>query len=256
MPTRNSDKDWEQFGRIDPYHAVATKEQYRKENLSDSALAEFFASGKQQCDDVFRIIHTYLAPGFRPTRTLEFGCGVGRMVIPFAERCPHVVGVDVSESMLVEAQKNCAQREISNVEFIRGDDDLTGVSGSFDFIHSHVVLQHIPTKRGERITKHLIERLQAGGVAVLHFAYSTDKSWLRRAIQWVRKTIPGTHNVLNLLEGKAFGYPLMQGNRYSLNTIFRLLQANGCDHSYVRFTSYPANYGVILFFQKTPFPSL
>lgn len=48
----------------------------------------------------------------------------------------------------------------------------------------------------------------------------------------------------------------MQGNRYRLNTIFHLLQTNGCGHVYVRFTSYPENYGVMLFFQKKALPSL
>ncbi|MEO8464796.1 MAG: class I SAM-dependent methyltransferase [Gammaproteobacteria bacterium] len=256
MLTNNSDKDWEHLGKIDAYHAVATKEQYRKGNLNADTFSEFFESGRRQCDTVFEIVEQHLAAGFRPMRTLEFGCGVGRMLIPLAERCPHVVGVDVSESMLVEAKRKCEERGITNVELVRGDDELRGVSGDFDFIHSHVVLQHIPTKRGERITARLVELLRPGGVAVLHFAYATEKSRLRRSIPWMRKSVPAVHGVLNLLEGKAFGYPLMQSNRYNLNTIFRLLQAKGCDHSYVRFTSYPANYGVILFFQKTALPSL
>jgi len=66
----------------------------------------------------------------------------------------------------------------------------------------------------------------------------------------MRKSIPGVHGVLNLLDGTAFDYPQMQGNRYNLNTIFRMLQANGCADLYVRFTNYPGNYGVILFFRK------
>lgn len=256
MFTTNSDDHWERLAKVDAYYAVATKDQYRKERLDNDAFVEFFNSGNQQCDHIFRIIHAYLAPEFRPTRTLEFGCGVGRMLIPFARICPEVVGVDVSDSMLLEAKRNCEQRGISNIEFVKGDDGLTRVSGTFDFVHSHVVLQHIPTTRGERITKNLIDRLREGGVAVLHFAYSTEKSRLKRAVPWMRKTIPGVHNVLNLLQGKPFGYPLMQSNRYRLNSIFRLLQANGCDHCYVRFTSYPANYGVVLFFQKKAFPTL
>ena len=102
----------------------------------------------------------------------------------------------------------------------------------------------------------LIDRLQEGGVGVLHFAYETEKSKVRRLIPWTRKTIPFVHNMFNLLEGRQFSYPLMQGNRYPLNSILRLLQTKSCDSLYARFTNYPGNYGVILFFQKVALVSI
>ena len=254
---RNSDLDWEQFAKIDAYYAVATKDQYHKSNLDDKVVAQFFKSGEEQVDQVLQIIDAHLVPGFRPQRALDFGCGVGRLVVPLGGLCQSVVGVDVSVSMLVEAKKNCKMRGISNVELIQGDDELTRVPpGPFDFINSHVVFQHIPVKRGLRIAELLIDRLQEGGVGVLHFAYETEKPKMRRVIPWTRKTIPFAHNIFNLIEGKQFSYPLMQGNRYSLNSILRLLQAKRCDHLYTRFTSYPGNYGVILFFQKVTLASI
>jgi len=251
MLTTKSDKHWECFGRIDPYYAVATHERYHKDNLNEDALKEFFESGQHHIEEIFKVIHTQLVPGFRPVRAIDFGCGVGRLVVPLAAMCTSVVGVDVSEYMLLEAKRNCESRGISNVDLVRGDDKLTRVLGSFDFINSHVVFQHIPTRRGEQLLKGLIDRLQGGGVGVLHFTYSTDRSWIGRAIRWTRKSIPGAHGVLNLLQGRAFDYPLMQSNLYHLNTIFGILQANGCTDMYVRFTDYPGNYGVSLFFKKT-----
>jgi 2-polyprenyl-3-methyl-5-hydroxy-6-metoxy-1,4-benzoquinol methylase len=256
MPVKNSDRDWERFARLDPYYAVTTQETYHKENLSDRTLGEFFESGERHIEEIFRLLHTHFVPDFHPRRALDFGCGVGRLVIPLAARCSSVVGVDVSETMLSEAQENCARRGISNVEFVLGDDALTRVQGSFDFVNSHVVFQHIPVPRGERLVKELIDRMRENGVGVLHFAYSTEKSWLRRSIPWARRSIPGVHNVLNLVQGRAFDYPLMQAHRYHLNTIFRLLQAHGCDHSYLRFTSYPGYSGVIILFQRTTLASL
>jgi ubiquinone/menaquinone biosynthesis C-methylase UbiE len=248
---RNSDLDWELFAKIDPYYAVATKDQYHKSNLDDAVVVQFFESGKEQVDHVLQIIDAHLAPGFRPQRALDFGCGVGRLVVPLGTLCQSVVGVDVSISMLAEAKKNCDMHGISNVELILGDDELSRVpSGPFDFIISHVVLQHIPVKRGLRMAELLIDRLQEDGVGVLHFSYETEKSKVRRLIPWARKTIPFVHNIFNLIEGKQLSYPLMQGNRYPLNSILRLLQDKHCDSVYVRFTNYPGNYGVILFFKK------
>lgn len=187
---KSSDKDWEQFAKIDAYYAVATQERYRKENLDSEAIASFFESGRCQLAEVLEIVCAHLVPDFRPMRALDFGCGVGRMIIPMARVCRSVVGVDVSPSMLAEAKKNCEERGASTVVLVLGDDALTRVSGAFDFVHSHVVFQHIPTDRGERIAARLIGLLQADGVGVLHFTYSTEKSRIRRAIPWIRRRYP------------------------------------------------------------------
>jgi len=124
MLTRNTDKDWECFATSDPYYAVATHEKFHRDNLNEDVRREFFEVGQRHVEQIFKIIHTYFASGFRPSRALDFGCGVGRLVVPLAELCRSVVGVDVSESMLLEAKINCDRRGISNVDFIRGDDEL------------------------------------------------------------------------------------------------------------------------------------
>ena len=249
--TVKPDKNWESFGRNDPYYAVATHDKFHRDKLNDDALREFFSVGRRHVTEVFEIVHKHFAPQFRPLRALDFGCGVGRLMIPLSERCTSVIGVDVSEAMLLEAKRNCERREISNVDFIKGDDELSRLEGSFDFINSHVVFQHIPRKRGEKLVRVLINRLQLGGIGVLHFAYSTESSWIRRVLRGMRKSIPGIHGVLNLLHGKPFDYPQMQGNCYRLDRIFRLLEANDCGDLYVHFTNYGGYYGAILFFQKT-----
>jgi SAM-dependent methyltransferase len=250
MLTTNTDKNWARFGATDPYYAVATHERFHRDQLNEDTLREFFEIGLNHITEVFKLIHNHFVPGFRPARGLEFGCGVGRLVIPLAKLCVSVVGVDVSEAMLREAKNNCDERGIANVDFVKGDDELTGVRGSFDFINSHVVFQHIPTKRGEQILRELLARLQPGGIGVLHFAYAMDNPGSKRAIRWLRKSIPGVHGVLNLLQGKALNYPQMQGNCYDLNRVLRMLQTNGCGDPYVRFTHYAAYHGVILVFQK------
>ena len=85
MPRVNSDKDWGHFAKLDPYYAVATHEKYHNDNLNAEALKEFFESGQRHIEEIFKVIHTHLAPAFRPVRALDFGCGVGRLVMPLAE---------------------------------------------------------------------------------------------------------------------------------------------------------------------------
>src|SRR5436853_4984695 len=48
------------------------------------------------------------------------------------KRCEQVVGVDVAESMLAEAARNCAS--LPNVKLLPGDDLLSRVEGKFDLI--------------------------------------------------------------------------------------------------------------------------
>ncbi|HKJ31811.1 MAG TPA: class I SAM-dependent methyltransferase [Balneolales bacterium] len=100
-------------------------------------------------DDILKKIRKYVDPHFSINRALDFGCGVGRLLIPLSVYSSHVTGVDVSESMLDEARKNCEARQITNVDFIKSDDDLSLLNRKFNFIHSYIVFQHIPAKRGE-----------------------------------------------------------------------------------------------------------
>jgi 2-polyprenyl-3-methyl-5-hydroxy-6-metoxy-1,4-benzoquinol methylase len=247
---RGSDKDWEAFGKRDPYFAVLTEEEYHLPNLTSQRIAEFFEKGRVHVDWVLSTVHKYVDPSFEPVRALDFGCGVGRLVVPLSDRCHEVVGVDVSESMLVLARKHCASRGIRNVQLFRADDRLSAVKGKFDFVHSFIVFQHIPPRQGYRTLDRLLDLLDHKGVGVLHFTYDSPLSKARKAIQSARKYVPGLHNVLNLLKHKPWMQPLMQMNEYDLAMLFRILQERGCLPCHVEATDHGGFYGVLLFFQQ------
>ena len=42
------DESWRKFGKTDPYFGVLTADRFRKENLDEAALRDFFASGEDQ----------------------------------------------------------------------------------------------------------------------------------------------------------------------------------------------------------------
>jgi hypothetical protein len=58
------------------------------------------------------------------------------VLIPLAERCREVTGVDVSPAMLEEARRNCEAAGVSQVRLIRSDDNLSAIGEEFDFVHS------------------------------------------------------------------------------------------------------------------------
>ena len=141
MIADNSDKSWETLGRTDPYYGVLTSERFRSKNLDASARDEFFASGSQSMVDLLKNIEGKLGPIARGS-ALDFGCGVGRLVLPLAAELgfESATGVDISPSMLAEARKNADRAGLKNIEFVVSDDGLSRLQGTFDFIHSFIVL--------------------------------------------------------------------------------------------------------------------
>ena len=104
----------------------------------------------------------YLLPHIKPgMRILDVGCGPGTITIDFARLVPygHVVGVENSPEVLVEARAAAAAQGVSNIEFVVGDiHALDFPDGTFDIAHAHQVLQHINDQAGalremKRVTK-------------------------------------------------------------------------------------------------------
>lgn len=245
-----SDKDWLEFGKQDPYFAVMTDDKFRRKHLNEAALSEFFESGERDLELVLKTIHSRLDPAFRPGRSLEFGCGVGRLIIPLAGVSDKVTGLDVSPHMLQEARRNCEARGLTNVELAITEDSLSTIPGQFNFILSYTVFQHIPCRRGTVLLRNLVDRLEDDGIGVLHFTYQTFASRISLFLYRLRRSFRIVHKILNLVWSANFNEPLMQMNDYNLNELFSIIQQAGCELCYVSFTRHGKHLGVMLYFQK------
>jgi SAM-dependent methyltransferase len=249
MSGGHTDWEWECWGATDPYYAVLTKNKYHRAALTPERMEEFFESGRVYVGHLFDTIKSRLDPDFAPKRALEFGCGVGRLVIPLAAICEKVVAVDVAPSMLAETKGNCAARGVQNVEFHLADDSVTGFGENYDLIHSFIVFQHIPVPRGERIFARLLARLAEDGVGVVHFMYYTPYN-TRKVVVWLRKCLFWGAQLINLISGRGFFSLGMQMNRYDLNRTLAVLQQNNVREFYAEFTDHDGYLGVVLFFKK------
>jgi SAM-dependent methyltransferase len=267
MNIKNSDVEWEKWGKNDPYFGVITKEKFRSHNLSDESLKEFFDSGKGHIRNIIDVSKRFIDHDFSPRKVFDFGCGVGRLLIGFSEIADQVVGLDVSESMLTEALINCNRYSINNVSLIKSDDTLSVLKGNFDFIHSFIVFQHIPVDRGVHIFRNLLDHLEDGGICAIQFIYSHStlgksfrlpviehsngklfknlKSQVRRVIKIVNNTV-STRKNLNL----SIGDPEMQMNLYNLDELFQILQSHDITNIHIEFTDHDGVLGVFLYFQK------
>lgn len=248
---RNTNKDWQRYGREDPYYGVVSDDRFHKANLTEEARNAFFRTGDEHAAFLMSEIRNHMAPDFAPRRMLDFGCGVGRCTIPFARHCQSAVGVDISDAMVEEARRGASAMGVENVRFAVSDDKLSALEGeTFDFIHSFIVFQHIPFKKGERLIKRLIALLDADGVAALHFLYHAELSPLQTVARWLRKNLAPVHWMANLIDHKPLRYPLMEKNVYDLNRLFLLLRRQGCGHGMVRLEGVQKMHGIIVFFRK------
>ena len=252
----STDRAWEWFASDDPYWGVLTKAEFEKGSFDDDARVAFFESGERYVDHVLTTVRTHVDPDFVPTRALDFGCGVGRLVLPLARRVPEVVGVDVSAGMLSEAAANAERAGLDNVEFVMGDDVLTRVQGTFDLVHSFIVFQHIPPERGEVIMARLLGLLADGGVGIIHvtYAHSSRTPALRRGLTRLYERVPYAVKVRNAFKREPLDKPMMQMNRYDLSRVLRIVQESGCHDVHLRFTEAShlgfEVYGVVLHVRK------
>jgi len=251
----HTDEEWEKWGERDPYFGVVTHPRFRRATLTEHDKAAFFQSGDEHVGHVIRRCRQYFGECFAPKKALEFGCGVGRLVLPMARICERVVGMDVSISMLKEAKQNCEKQALQNVELVQTKGWLPAIPGSFDFIHSYIVFQHIAAPRGTEIFAHLLGHLDHGGVGAVQLTYakkryrrnygspslSSPKYWAGRLLKELKR----------VTESRKTSDPEMQMNPYKLSQLFFALQAAGVENVHVDFTDQFGELGVYLYFQRS-----
>jgi len=217
----NPKKQWERFGRDDPYYGVVSREEMRGDHAPE-ARELFFSSGEELVESVLRLVREF-DPGFEPRRVLDYGCGVGRLVIPLAGAAERVVGVDVSPSMLEEAARNARAAGCDNVELLTVD-EMGRLGPDFDLVHSALVLQHIPSGEGQRVVARLAGLLRPGGIGALHFQIGARRG-LRTYNALMR--VAFVHNLVNVLRRRPWAYPHMEMHVYDLGQICVLLRDQG-----------------------------
>lgn len=82
---------------------------------------------------------------------LDVGCGPGTITLDFAQRVApgRVVGIDAAPAAIEAASAEGASLGLSNVEFRTADlYALDFADDTFDIVHAHQVLQHVPDPVG------------------------------------------------------------------------------------------------------------
>jgi hypothetical protein len=122
------------------------------------------------------------------------------------------------------------------------------LGGSFDFIHSYIVFQHIPVPEGERIFEKLVSLLANDGIAAIHLTFEDTRPTLRRWASYFRSRSRIANSFANLMSGNR--HPPIQMNCYSMNRIFAILQHNTCSIFKVDFTDHGGFIGAMIYFER------
>ncbi|MEW6168624.1 MAG: class I SAM-dependent methyltransferase [Pseudomonadota bacterium] len=223
----STDRDWEEWGSADPYFGVCSDDTYRRSNLTSQAREQFFRSGEAHIRNVIARLHEHFDSTFTPHSALDFGCGVGRLTIPLAMRANQVLGIDISRSMIEEAVRNCDEAGIDNVSFAISDDALSAAPWKFDIVHTNIVLQHIPWRRGRRIIQQLADRVEKNGYLCAQVLTRCSSPVLIRRLVKLRYAIPALNWTRNLLRRRPAFEPAMQLHVYDLKSIISDLGLRG-----------------------------
>lgn len=233
---RDTDADWRVLGETEPYWGVLTHPDYRMENLNAANLEAFYRTGVEYIQAIAGKLGQ--ATGAKPSgRALDFGCGAGRLseaMTAYAD----TYGYDISPGMLERARARGG-----NATYV---DELP--SGTFDWINSFIVFQHIPPARGMVLIEQALKRLALGGHISLHVTTWTEEH-LKPA------PLTGWRRFVRPLVERAQDQALQTGTimmyDYDLSEVCRLVNQAGIPEMTLLTTDHGGRHGVVILGRKT-----
>ena len=222
----NNKAVWEELGENEAYFGVLTEDKFRSGRIDADVKREFFDTGREHVDAIWTELADAAGGHFQPNSAIDYGCGVGRILIPLAERCGRVTGVDISSSMLNEARSNADAAGLKNVDFFDVGAFQAKKETTFDLVHSYIVLQHIPPSVGYKTIAKLAASLSDRGAGMLHVTYRATGTLLHRLRFRMYRDIPGLHAASRRVFGR--GLPFMPVYEYDLDLVREVLIRKGC----------------------------
>ncbi len=139
----------------------------RNEKIQANPIVEY-----EQCVRASAVINL-LSPG-RGEKILDVGCGNARDIIYMIEQGTQVVGIDMSEGMVVEAKADLEKLGYNDVTLEVGDaTQLNYADNEFDKILCSEVIEHIPN--ADEALREMWRVLKPDGLLVL--STPNPKSW-------------------------------------------------------------------------------
>ncbi|MGI8820647.1 MAG: class I SAM-dependent methyltransferase [Chthoniobacterales bacterium] len=153
---------WEHHAQDDPLWAILSAPRKRGGKWD---LDEFLATGEHEIATLLQTL-AFHEVTVDYSAALDFGCGVGRLSQALARRFDRVCGVDISPTMIENAQK--LNRHGDKCRYFLNPNEHLQLfpDGQFTFIYSNVVLQHIPPQISRAYLAEFARLARPGGLVV------------------------------------------------------------------------------------------
>jgi SAM-dependent methyltransferase len=166
---------WEFLGQERPHYSVLTSPSFLPDALQENEVA-FWASGEKHADVLIRILARCGVLSIDSLTCIDFGCGVGRVTAPLANRFAAVHPYDISAPHLEIAKSRTRK---ANFHLLR---ELPVKLVPADVFYSSIVLQHNPPPIIAMLIKNALACLKPGGIAVFQVpTYEVGYSFSVRA---------------------------------------------------------------------------
>ena len=243
---RDTDSDWNQLGEVDPFWAVITDERFRAEKMDKTTREAFYESGFGNIDQFHLALKHYFSAPDHFDACLDFGAGVGRLLVPMAKRANTAVGVDIAGSMRAVCQARLDELGLSQVKLVATPKEAAEF-GPFDWVNSFIVLQHIPPARGMVLIEDLLTMVGRGGFLSLqvtthreaHLMPQDTAGPARKLLRQVRKS---------LFPRPEIGQITMYD--YDVSQVLALLTRAGCPRFVLEHTDHGGHHGFMVYAQK------
>ncbi len=245
MPIRNTDADWRAISSTEPYFGILTDPKFLRQNLTDSAIQQFYHSGGHDVEWALDTIRNRFDASFRPAHIIDFGCGVGRCSFSLAQHADQVTGVDVSPALLAIAEQGRAARGLSAIRF---RDSLPDEPAQW--VYSYLVFQHIPPARGYGLLRDLLACLAPRGIASIQLTAYREPSHLASSLHDVGlcRFDGETLDVIAPVENPAVGQ--MQMYDYDIGRVLPIFASCGIHATWMFHVDYNGHHGYWIFGRK------
>ena len=220
-------RHWNKLAKADPLWAVLTAPEKKGNRWQ---IEEFFAGGRATIADAIKEIQAHSE--LRLGSALDFGCGVGRLTQGLAQHFAHVIGVDISEEMLVHARRyNQHGERVSYAHNPQADLRLFA-SDQFDLVYSLITLQHMEPHYAKAYIAEFVRIAAKGGVILFQIpsqplSGKPDNSllthWPPTFFKRLRRRINRRLNVWLAYD------PMMEMHAIPADEVRLLLESNGAE---------------------------
>lgn len=243
--------DWNTYGDEDPFYGVLSDEKYKYKNLDDSGYAEFYSTGLDYVAETDQRISSTFGRDISTMDILDFGCGVGRLALPFGQKTSgKVTGLDVSPGMIKIANEQKEIHQVENLNYHTYSGMEIPDLGKFDLVNSYIVIQHIEPHIGYSLVDQLCQRAKIGGIVHLQMPFEHNIPKLQY-LKFYLKVHSNLYNrITNLIKtGKFRRSPVMQMNYYSPQKL-RAIFDKYTDKVHIEATDHGGHLGNFYFFKR------